>query len=435
MKRELKIGIFVGLALLILAVFIFIIGDMANLFRKPGYPLYVSFDSTAGLEKGAKVRLAGVRVGYVKDIKLEGRRAKVVMAISPKYKINQGSKASLAALGLLGEKYIEIMPGESPHFCRPGDRIEGLSPVSIDQVGTLFLSIGNEIKDVGTTLKEMMGKESRANVKDILQNLSTFTSDLKGFLGANKENLSRSIQSSSAVLQNFDQRVKEISKNLDDTIKAVKDIADENRENVKSNLDKIKDLMNKIEETVKLLNESLGKINKGEGSLGKLINKPELYKEAEKTVSDVQRVVRAISSLQARLDFRGDYYGKSEFLKSTLTLGLWITPKKYFLAQLVQDPWLDKFTFSAQGGVRWKDFSPRAGLIESEFGAGVDYYVLNDRVTLSLESFNFNRHSRPQFRFLTRYRPHKNFYFVLGLDDFTLAAKREFFFGLGLGLQ
>jgi hypothetical protein len=65
----------------------------------------------------------------------------------------------------------------------------------------------------------------------------------------------------------------------------------------------------------------------------------------------------------------------------------------------------------------------------------VDYYVLNDRVRLSLESFNFNRHPRPQFRFLTKYTLHKNVYFVLGLDDFTLAAKREFFFGLGLGLQ
>ena len=60
MTRETRIGIFVGAALLILAVFIFIVGDLATLFRKPGYPLSVEFTSAAGLEKRAPVKMAGV---------------------------------------------------------------------------------------------------------------------------------------------------------------------------------------------------------------------------------------------------------------------------------------------------------------------------------------------------------------------------------------
>ena len=45
-------GIFVGAALLILVVFIFIVGDLQTLFRKSGYPLSVEFASAAGLENG-----------------------------------------------------------------------------------------------------------------------------------------------------------------------------------------------------------------------------------------------------------------------------------------------------------------------------------------------------------------------------------------------
>jgi len=435
MSRELKIGIFIAIALLILAIFIFIVGDLTVLFKKPGYPLSVSFDSVAGLEKRAVVRVAGVKVGYVRDIRLAGRGSQVLMTIFPEFKVQQGSKATLAALGLLGEKYIEILPGESANFCQPGETIEGLPSISFDQLGTLFLSIGNEVKEMGKALRTMMGEESKTDLRETLQNLSSFTQDLKEFLGTNRESLDQGIRNTSQAFENFDQRVKEVSENLDKTISLLKNIAEENRENVKINLERIKELISKIEESVRLLSESLEKINKGEGTLGKLIQEPELYRKAEGALDEVRKTMDPISSLKVNIEFRSDYYGKSEWLKNSLTLGLWLTPKKYLLAQVIRDPWLDKFTYSVQGGRRWGNISPRAGIIESEFGAGIDYMILGDRLTMSLESFKFNRHPRPQFRFLAKYAPLKSFYFVFGMDDFTLVSKREIFFGLGLGLQ
>jgi hypothetical protein len=349
--------------------------------------------------------------------------------------VQQGSKATLAALGLLGEKYIEILPGESANFCQPEETIEGLPSISFDQLGTLFLSIGNEVKEMGKALRTMMGEESKTDLRETLQNLSSFTQDLKEFLGTNRESLDQGIRNTSQAFENFDQRVKEVSENLDKTISLLKNIAEENRENVKINLERIKELISKIEESVRLLSESLEKINKGEGTLGKLIQEPELYRKAEGALDEVRKTMDPISSLKVNIEFRSDYYGKSEWLKNSLTLGLWFTPKKYLLAQVIRDPWLDKFTYSVQGGRRWGNISPRAGIIESEFGAGIDYMILGDRLTMSLESFKFNRHPRPQFRFLAKYAPLKSFYFVFGMDDFTLASKREIFFGLGLGLQ
>ena len=68
MKREIKIGIFMTIAIFILSLFIFIVGDISVLFKKKGYPLFVNFDSVAGLEKRAVVRMAGVKVGFVKKI-------------------------------------------------------------------------------------------------------------------------------------------------------------------------------------------------------------------------------------------------------------------------------------------------------------------------------------------------------------------------------
>ena len=80
------------------------------------------------------------------------------------------------------------------------------------------------------------------------------------------------------------------------------------------------------------------------------------------------------------------------------------------------------------------NFSPRAGIIQSKFGAGLDYYFLNDRIKFSLESFDFNRQPNPHFRLYLDISASKYIYLHFGLDDFSLSDKRKFFFGLGLGI-
>lgn len=435
MKREFKIGVFIALALLILALFIFIVGDLSVIFEKTGYILYARFDSVAGLEKRAVVRIAGVKAGYVKEIRLKGHQAHVVMSLDPEVRVPLDSKATLAALGLLGEKYIEILPGESQQYCKPRETIEGLPPVSFDQIGTLLLSIGEEVKEVGEGLRGMIGgEESRESFRDTLENLSALTTDLRMILGENREEISRSLHRPSEAIGKFEQRMEEVSQNLDELISLVRETVQENREEIRLNLKSIKELIKKTEESLRLLNESLEKINKGEGTLGRLIHQPELYEQAQEAVDDVQEMVRTFSGMRFSLGLRADYYGESQLLKPAFTFCVWPDGGKFLLAQVIRDPWLERFTYSAQAGVRWRAISPRVGIVESKFGAGVDAYVLQDRVRLTIEGFDFNRHPRPQMRLWTRYAVSKYIYILLGIDDFALSSKREVFFGLGLGL-
>jgi len=433
MKKEIRIGIFVGIALLILGTFIFIVGDLALLFRKPGYPLYVNFDSTAGLEKTAAVRMSGVKIGYVKDISLAGRRARVLARIFPKFRIPEGSKATLASLGLLGEKHLEILPGEKDIYLEPGSTIEGLPAVSFDQLGTLLLAAGTEIKEVGESLKQLMGEESTASLKDTIQNLSAFSGDLKDVIGSNKGAMNRGIQSASQAAQTFGQKITEVSQDLGKTIELIRNIAEENRGNIKIDLEKIKDVVTKMGESLDLLKETLGKINNGEGTVGKLVTQPDLYHEATGAVKQASKIVRLLSSMKVDLGFSPIYYGKYQELKSTLTLGIWVTPTKYFLTQAIRNPWESSYMYTLQGGVRVANFVPRAGILESEFGVGVDYLALKDHLVLSLEAWN--RQPHPQFRLSSKFFPRRYFYLVFGVDDFTLVKKRGVFIGFGLGLR
>jgi phospholipid/cholesterol/gamma-HCH transport system substrate-binding protein len=434
MKREMKIGVFMAIAMLILTTFVFIVGDLSRLFRKQGYPVYVYFDSVAGLERRTVVRLAGVKIGHVQDIKLKGSQAEVELSINPNVKVREDSMATLATLGLLGEKYVEILPGREESFVQPEGRIKSIPSVGFDQLGTMLSSLGEDISVTSRALKDMIGgEESQANFKEILLNLSLLIGDLNSFFSENRPDMSRTLQDASHSVQRFDRRIEEVSRNLDELILLLKDMVEENRESLKGNMENIKELISRTEKALKLLNESLEKINRGEGSLGKLIHDPDMYHEAERTVNQAQQVLQAVSSVRLNVDLQSEYHSESELVKSYFTISFWPSPKKFLVAQIIRDPWLNRFTYSAQGGVRWGFLSPRAGIMESKFGVGVDYYAARDRLRFSLESFDFNRKPRPRFRAWTRFSVSRYISLLLGMDDFTLKPNREFYFGLSLG--
>lgn len=434
MKQEIKIGIFLTAALLIIAIFIFIVGDLGVMFRKPGYSLIVSYDSATGLEKRAVVRMAGVKVGYVKDIRLKGRKAEVELIINFGVSIPEGSRATMASIGLLGEKHIEILPGEEEGFFKAGDAMEGVPPVSFDQMGMTLLAIGDEFKGIAQIINEMIGgEESSQNFRDTLENLATFSEELNEFLSANRVEIQKGLQSSQQTVQTFEQKVEDVSTNLNELISVLKDAVGESREDLKVNMDGIKELIKNIEKSLELLNKSLEKINKGEGTLGKLINQPDLYERAEEVMDDLEKVVDPVLDIRLFGAMSAEYYTESEMLKGSFTLGLWVAKDKLLLTQIIYDPWQEQLLYSLQGGFRWGNFSPRIGIMESKMGAGIDYYVLKDRLKFSLEGFDFDRDPQPQFRFRTRVTTLKYLHLILGLDDFTFSSNREVFFGLEFG--
>ena len=435
MKRQLKIGIFLAGALVILASFIFVVGDMSELFRKRGYTLSVMMDSALGLEKTSAVKMAGIKIGIVKDILLEGRRARVVMGIYPQFKVPKGSKGTLATLGLLGERFMEIEPGTGGVYCQPGDTLEGKQALSFDQIGAQALSVGDEIKKLSADIRALLGEDAGENLHKTLGNLATLTAELNTFMAGNKDEIGKTIREATKTFQDAGREIGEASGAFREAVAEVGALAEDNRESVKGSMEKIREILAKMESAVDRLNRSLEKIDKGEGSVGKLINDDALYEEAKGVVGAVGKVAGPVSSLRAAIELRGDYYPDSKLVKGGLALNL-LPGKRLFLSGgITHDPWQDRFVYSLQAGPRWGALVARAGVIESEFGAGLDLNVLGDSLSLGVEAFDFNREPRPRFRAYGKFYPVKNLFLVAGVDDFTLAPKREFFFGLGVSLR
>jgi phospholipid/cholesterol/gamma-HCH transport system substrate-binding protein len=379
----------------------------------------------AGLDRRAIVRISGVRVGYVEDIFLRGTRATVRLRIGRTVEVPEDSNVTLASFGMLGEKYVEIMPGKSSRPCPPRGRLNSVASVSLDQLGLLLLSIGNEIRGVGTSLQSLMNEGNRQKVQSTLENLASLTANLDRFLQDNGQSLGNGVRDAS-------QAAKEVSRTVQDVSQDLHGLLDENRGLVKSNLEKIQELLKKIEDSVRKLDETLDKLNQGQGTLGRLLQDPELYDETRQTVDGVRKTVGSLNSLTAAFEAQSEYYGHDGLFKNSLGFDLMLGGRSLVRGGITKDPWLDAFTYSLQVGRRFGPLSPRVGLIESDFGLGLDYEALDRRLRFSLDTFAFNRDAGPRFRVSSRLFPVKSLYLVLGVDDFSLAANRQFYFGLGL---
>ena len=106
-----------------------------------------SFRSAEGIGVGTDVRLAGVKVGAVLDMKLDPAtfRANTVLSVQDSVELPDDTAIIIASEGLLGGSYVEILPGGSPFNLEPGAEIEDTqSSISVVQLLLKFVSGGEE---------------------------------------------------------------------------------------------------------------------------------------------------------------------------------------------------------------------------------------------------------------------------------------------------
>ena len=125
------------MALVILGILVAKAGDF---YLKPGYTVRFVFNFVSGVDTGSPVRVAGVTVGEVKEIHVirsaDGRtRVEAKAWIEQGGAIEEDAEARVNSIGLLGEKYIEVIPG-TPGIAvlKNGSVLVGKSPIAFGQL-------------------------------------------------------------------------------------------------------------------------------------------------------------------------------------------------------------------------------------------------------------------------------------------------------------
>jgi phospholipid/cholesterol/gamma-HCH transport system substrate-binding protein len=139
---QLRVGLVIGIALLVLGIAVYKLGQAANLFSKR-YELIAYLPDANGLKVGGSVMVAGQMAGTVKTIEFmpvdadTTRNLKLTLAVDANVReqIRRNSRGKLRTLGLLGDKVFDITPG-TPRYAvlQPGDTVAIAPSLDYDAV-------------------------------------------------------------------------------------------------------------------------------------------------------------------------------------------------------------------------------------------------------------------------------------------------------------
>lgn len=456
MRSLVKVGIFATLCLIVLAVLVWKIEDF-NPFKVEGQRLEAVFPSVAGLDDKATVRVAGVRVGRVDGVGLEGAHARITLALDKPLALTRGTTARIASLGMLGEKYVELVPGPPYAPPLPADAvIFGTTPPGFDEAM-------QKINDIGASISQMTGSlaggDVGGNINRLVSDIQATSEEIRALVAENRANVASTVRNFDQVSGTLARELPRLADQMSRSLDQISTLVQENRGNVSASLGNIRELTSKLQTSADNLNKISDKIASGQGTIGKLVNDEKAYDQVLSTLDSIKGGVEtlsgtlgAVNKFKIDLDMQGYYLPDAE--GSQTTFGLNVDPqdhKHLYRAGLVSSPFgrrrektetvtvtgpdgipttttttklTQEKTYAATGLFGFKapgDVRLWAGLIESSGGVQVEYPLplLDRKLWLSFEAFDFNRPQdlQPHLRLLGRYQFHPNLYVVGGYDD------------------
>ena len=268
---QLKVGVLILVALLILAVAIIKLGQAGNLFGKR-YRLVAFVANASGLRVGGPVMVAGQLAGSIKDIDFlppdadTTRNLKLIVEVDRNLseQVRQDSRASIKSMGLLGDKVFDISPGTPrKRALHEGDTV--VIVPSIDYEAVVQQASGAISQVVGLTndLKKVTGGITRGEgtLGQLVTNRQLY------------DQLNTTLARTSALMARLENPRGTIGRLLDDP-----------------------QLYYSLNRTVASADTVIRQISAGNGSMGKLLRDDTLYVHLVSIVARADSLVSTMSS-------------------------------------------------------------------------------------------------------------------------------------------
>lgn len=288
---ELKIGIIATIALVLAAAVIVAVGGAGGGLFASRYELKTKFPDVMGLKSGAVVRLAGVEVGKVDDVRFAGADVEVVLEVSEtmRSRITSDSRASIGSLSLLGEPVIDVTPAATGTPLKDGDYLA--SEPARGQLNDMAASATDTLNEATLLIRDLRagkGSAGKLFTDDALyrdlqgfvasaENVAGYVRRGEGTLGQLIRNPTayRRFEAAIADLQEMTRRINSGEGTLGRLLKD--DALARSLTSASGNIDSI-----------------TGSINRGEGTVGKLLKERELYDRVNSLASRVDTIVSTL---------------------------------------------------------------------------------------------------------------------------------------------
>lgn len=325
---QLRVGLTVIFALIVLAVLISLMSGTGGFFAKK-LTFYTYVDDASGLRAGSPVRLQDVTIGSVDSLRIVPDRPQTPVQIKIKVSgagtdfIKKDSVVTLATVGALGETYVNIdstSAKEGPAqngATLPWKDIPGLQDVMRSSQTTLQnvnVLLGRVDNIVGAIENQKGSVGQLIYDKALYNNLNRSVIQAEQILNeinSGKGSLAQLLRSSdlydklNASAEKIDQIAGELQSGKGSMGKLLKDPALYNNANRlledlnsgKGAIGKFthdQEFANKLQNIVNRLSDITDRLDRGEGSAGKLLRDPTLYDNTNKLLTDTQALMQGI---------------------------------------------------------------------------------------------------------------------------------------------
>jgi phospholipid/cholesterol/gamma-HCH transport system substrate-binding protein len=436
--------------------------------KKPGLEkdesiaVHAYFSDASGLGLKSRVQTAGIPVGEITEIRLEGTRARVAMRIDRKVPIKKDAALFKRSESMLGDYLLDLVPGSQEAEPMPdgGEIVNVMDRTGMDQTFERLNRIAADIQDVTTSLREVLGGEKGAgNLQTIMENLVTLSETMDRTINGagekltavleNVEKLSADVRDLAASQEgDYTQIVRNIrgaTEDVRDVLATVKQVLGSGEGELKDSVASLKQTLARLDTALANVESIAGKIDRGEGTLGQLINEKELGEDLKATVADATDFIDRVVGVLTEVTLRSEYHFNQGGSKNFLRLRLIPKPDKYYLFEIVDDPrgvseetviqrlppdpdqrelqtqivTKRALKFSAQFAKRYYFATLRFGIIESTGGVGANLHFLDDSLSLNVDLFEFGAQNKdyPRLRAYANYSLLGHIFFTVGIDD------------------
>lgn len=481
----------VGLLVIIAGVFFFaffVFARKGGLSDKESINVWASFRDASGLSAKSRVQIAGIPVGEISGITLEGTRAKVWLRIRNDVSLREDAVLTKRSESLLGDFLLDLNPGTEQAAPMPeGGQIKRvIDTQGMEAVFQSLSQITADIQQVTAALRDVLGGERGAgSLQRIVENLIHLSESVDNTVRTSGERLN-------AILANFEgvsadvrgltseneaevtrivTNIEGITKDVREVLATVKNVVGTNEGDLKEGVSSLMETIQKMDRTLGNLEEITQNVREGEGPMGTLLTDRQLGQKITDAITDVSDYATRLTSLQMEVGLNASYLLTQGRAKNGISLRIIPKPDKYYLLEVIDDPrglvevqvvqnnppgsgepvvqtqkiTKETYKISAQFAKRYYFTTLRFGLIESTGGVGADAHFLNDALELKLDAFNFSAEELryPRLRATLRAQAFDHLYVMAGMDDILnaqqrdtatqrLIAGRDFFFGGGL---
>lgn len=259
-RTKINLGVFVLCVAIVAAICIIVAGDEVSFFKKS--QMYKSeFRNTAGLVAGAPVRMGGVEVGRVTQIKIETKPQGVMIGAelridSPYFELlRKDASVSLDTQGLLGDKFVSLTAGSSEEPMPAGEMIKTLEADDlkrvVEQSKAIMETVNSTTKKIDAFTENLPDEEA---MKQVGNDFATSARSL---------------------------RILMTKLSADDSVIATL--------NDRESKQKIRNALASLESAAKHADSIAMKIDSGQGTLGALINDRTLYEDIRSMLGHIDR--------------------------------------------------------------------------------------------------------------------------------------------------